>query len=485
MKSIIIYGVGMRGKSLLSLFRNTEINIDAVVDSNPVNWGKRIEGVLVTPPDSVCMHKSTPICIAMGNVQEKVKIRKEIKNKYGFCGEEYDYFDLVYGAYTEIVKEFSLVAQSITQDETKILFDCHKGLVMGGIELWTKQLCVELLDRGWNQLHIICDAQDYNEPRKIMDIVDQVNIDNEKTFGKETFLNVIQYLHMRMPFTVITSFPDVILMAACILKKIYPEQVHIISVIHHGECEHYDVNIKFKNEVDVYVGVSEEIKQEMLKRGADIHRVFSMTCPVKCEEELKRTYSVSYDEPIHIGYAGRLITYKKRVDLLLEMIKELEKLGVNYKFEIAGDGPDRKLMDQFVKQNVLGDKIIFRGAIAREQIDDFWKTKDICVNISDCEGRCISKMEGMAGGAVPIVTDVAGTREDIVDGENGYIVPVEGYAAMAESIYYLSVHRELLAEMGRKAHNAILSKSKMSEHINFWEKVLNMCRSGKGRDVWQ
>lgn len=461
----------MRGRSLLSILPEIGVKTEFVIDSNSANWGTKVEDIPIVSPDKLCSYKSTPICIAIGNVQEKLKIRKDIREKYIYSSIEYDFFDLVYEAYSKIFKRLHFVDRK-SQNEIKILFDCHNGLVIGGIELWTEELCLELLGRGWNQLRIICNTQEYDKPKEIVKLVDHVDIDNKRKFGKDTFINIVQYLYTQMPFVVITSFPDVILMAACLLKKAYPGQVRIISVVHHGETEHYDVNIKFKNEVDSYIGVSEDIKQELLNRGAYVHQAFSMTCPVQCEEILDRTYSVSCETPIRIGYAGRLIVYKKRVDLLLEMINALEKIGVNYKFEIAGEGPDSERMAQFINQHNLTHKITLNGVIARSQILDFWKRQDICVNIADCEGRCISKMEAMAGGAVPVITDVAGTREDITDGENGYIVPVGGYETMAERIHYLSVHRDLLPQMGKKAHDSIFLKSQMSEHVVFWEKQL-------------
>lgn len=471
MEKIIIYGAGMRGRSLLNLLPDIGIKTECVIDSNSVKWGTNIEGIPVVSPDILRSYNNTPLCITIANIQEKLKIRKDIKEKYIYSGIEYDFFDLVYEAYSQIFKRLSFVNRK-SQNDIKVLFDCHKGLVMGGIELWTEELCLELMGREWDQLRIICNTQEYDKPKEIVNLIDHIDIDNNRKFGRNTFINIVQYLYSQMPFIVITSFPDAILMAACLLKRAYPEQVRIISVIHHGENEHYDVNIKFKDDVDRYIGVSEDIKHELLKRGADAHQAFSMTCPVQCEEILERTYSRSCKTPIHIGYAGRLIVYKKRVDLLLEMLKELEAIGVNYKFEIAGEGPARERMTQFIKQHNLLHKVIFRGAIPRKQILDFWKTQDVCVNISDCEGRCISKMEAMAGGAVPVITDVAGTREDITDGESGYIVPVGGYKAMAERIYYLSAHRELLPQIGKNAHDSIFFKSRMSAHVAFWEKHL-------------
>ena len=56
----------------------------------------------------------------------------------------------------------------------------------------------------------------------------------------------------------------------------------------------------------------------------------------------------------------------------------------------------------------------------------------------------------MAFGCIPIVTDVAGTKEDIVDMDNGYIIPVGDYSLMAKRIKEIDQNRKLLEIMGPK-----------------------------------
>ena len=70
-------------------------------------------------------------------------------------------------------------------------------------------------------------------------------------------------------------------------------------------------------------------------------------------------------------------------------------------------------MQQYVYSNRLEKKVFFLGVINRKDISLFWKRQDICINCSDYEARCISKLEAMANGVVPIVTETAGMKEDI------------------------------------------------------------------------
>lgn len=164
---------------------------------------------------------------------------------------------------------------------------------------------------------------------------------------------------------------------------------------------------------------------------------------------------------------------QKRMDLLIKMIEILENSDVNFCMEIAGDGPYREEMQHIVMEEGWDRHVCFLGALDREDIPDFWKRQDICVNIADAEGRCISKLEAMAGGAVPVMTRTAGNPEDIMEGVNGYMVEIGDYGGMAEKIIFLAGHREMLPELGLKAHDTIYPKCRREAHTEFWVKLLS------------
>jgi glycosyltransferase involved in cell wall biosynthesis len=264
-------------------------------------------------------------------------------------------------------------------------------------------------------------------------------------------------------------------MAACTIKKKNPDKVKIISVIHMGMPDVYQKYAIYKDYVDLYIGVSQDIMQGMLELGIPKEKVLSMTCPFACEKDIDRFYTENKNLPLCIGYAGRLDSMtpaQKRIDLLLKLIQELVDREINFKLEIAGDGPARAPMEELVQNAVWKNKVTFLGNIKRENIADFWKRQDVCVNVADFEGRSISVIEAMGNGAVPVVTLTSGIREDVEDGVNGYSVPLQDYKKMAERIGYLEENRDKLHIMGQKAHNVVYPKSVMSAHIDFWEGLI-------------
>ncbi len=107
--------------------------------------------------------------------------------------------------------------------------------------------------------------------------------------------------------------------------------------------------------------------------------------------------------PVIIGFCSRLIVEQKRVDRLPRFIEELNKTGIDYRFEFLGDGPDRAWLEQqFPDRN----RFIFHG---RQSGQDYWHRLsqwDFIFFCSDYEGTPISMLEAMAVGVVPIFPSI-------------------------------------------------------------------------------
>ena len=117
--------------------------------------------------------------------------------------------------------------------------------------------------------------------------------------------------------------------------------------------------------------------------------------------------------------------------------------------------------------------VTFLGKIKRKNISEFWQKMDIGINMSDYEGRSISMLEMMANGTVPVLTNVSGVREDIINNINGYIIPLGDVNTAVNKIEYLYNHRNKLVEMGEKAHYDMTEKSDREKHYNFWMQIFD------------
>lgn len=472
-REIILYGSGRRCNRILPLLISAGIFVKAIIDSDRSKWGSRIDDMEIQDPSILRKCRKNALCITVADQMGQEQIRTALKNEYGYdLAYEIQYDDLTLEALLLIQKTKIELTDFTKSRKSNIVFDCISGLGLGGIEEWTKGLCIELLKKGFDNIHIFTDMGDYQVPDVLLPIVDKV-LDQDKYCSKEDILVcIMDYLANLLPVTVIAGKPKLFIEAADLLKQIAPDKVRMISVIHGGEERLYRLYDKYAAHTDFFVAVSEDIKRDLMARGISQERIASITCPVACEEKVRRAYTTDARSPIRIGYAGRIVILQKRMDLMLKVIETLEKKGVTYIFEIAGDGPYKAEMEERVTASSWAEHVRFVGQLERERIPEFWRRQDIYVNIADAEGRSISQLEAMANGSIPVVTCTSGTREDICDGWNGYLVDIGDYEKIADRVGYLAEHRELLQEFGQKAHDAVYPKCQKEIHTEFWERLL-------------
>lgn len=474
-QKIVLYGSGKRCKVLCKILLQSNIEIVRIVDTDSNKWGDKIEGFEVENPDIIERLLSENLCITVADVDAIKQIRDKIQSKYKYdLNKEIHYHQLILEAYKHcLALKKHIMGRAInTGRKQSILFDCYNGLILGGVEAWTMELCKELINDGRKHIYIISDEGNYHVPLILGNHIVYADINHEEQFSIKSILNLVDAIIQKVPCKVITCTTNEVMLAAYLVKYYYPEEIEIISVIHNSNEKVYEEYRDFRECSDLYIGVSKDIRNHMIEQGVRSDMIYSMTCPFECEPMLVRSYSEEKSQSIRIGFAGRMEYHQKRMDLLLKLIGTLIEKKINFRMEFAGDGIARKEMEMVVQSNQWEDKIRFLGRLDRSMLSDFWKRQDICVNLADFEGRSISIIEAMGNGAVPIVTETSGVREDITDSVNGFIVPVGDYQTAAERIEYLSRCREQLRKMGEVAHDAVYPKSLMKPHFDFWKKIL-------------
>ena len=159
-----------------------------------------------------------------------------------------------------------------------------------------------------------------------------------------------------------------------------------------------------------------------------------------------------------ILFLGRLAD-KKGVKYLLEAVKLLDN---KVKILIAGDGPLKDELEDFVRKNNLRDKVKFLGYVTgKEKVDIIKKCgifimPSIITEYGDREGMPVSLLEAMAASKAIIVTNVGGISELIKNNYNGILIKQKSSNDIANAINKLTNNKNLAKRLALNARKSVL-----------------------------
>ncbi|MEP4378176.1 MAG: glycosyltransferase family 4 protein [Alphaproteobacteria bacterium] len=177
------------------------------------------------------------------------------------------------------------------------------------------------------------------------------------------------------------------------------------------------------------------------------------------------------DDRLVILMAGRLVAekgYGELVSAMRNVDAELWAVGARLSSDHAAGINDA--IREIEADPALRDRIRFLGY--RDDMADLMRAADIFTLPSHREGMPRSIIEAMLTGLPVVATDVRGSREEVVDGETGLLVPVRDAAALARALQALAqdpARRQALGaaglERGRRLYDERLVIDRQLDHL--------------------
>lgn len=226
---------------------------------------------------------------------------------------------------------------------------------------------------------------------------------------------------------------------------------------------------------DIIVTVSEYVRNYLISRGIKPEKVFTVPTgidiekfnPDKVEASLREELGLSKSTPL-IGTVA-VLRKKKGHHILLEAIPEVLREIPEAIFVFVGDGPQRKNIEEKIKQYGLSKKVIMLGH--RNDIPQILNSIDLFVLPTLQEALGTSFLEAMAIGKPVIGSDVDGVREVIDHGVNGYLVPPDNHHLLASAIIKILKNQELAYQMGQEGRKKVENKYTLK---HMCENMLNL-----------
>ncbi len=155
-----------------------------------------------------------------------------------------------------------------------------------------------------------------------------------------------------------------------------------------------------------------------------------------------------------VGYLVRM-TVQKDPFTLVRAVAEVAKTTRDIQFLFIGDGDLKQASMDLAKELNVTDMIKFHAF--RTDIPEVLNTFDIYTLPSLWEGLPIGMLEAMAMRKAIVATPVDGSKEAILEGQNGLLVPCKSHEALAAAILRLHESKEMQRVLGENARQTVES----------------------------
>ncbi|MCZ2223441.1 MAG: glycosyltransferase [Chitinophagales bacterium] len=194
----------------------------------------------------------------------------------------------------------------------------------------------------------------------------------------------------------------------------------------------YTLASKVINDAKVWITVSPQLGNFIRSKKLSLNKTFRYV-PNVLDSEFENV-SLSHNAEnsftfIHIAS----LDDNKAQHILLKAFAQAFKTNTKYFLKIAGSGKDEQFLKQLSKELNIENQVVFLGQLSRDEIKTVLSTSNAFVLSSMYETFGVVLIEALAFG-LPIIATKCGGPENIVNENNGYLVPVNDVEAFADAM---------------------------------------------------
>lgn len=222
------------------------------------------------------------------------------------------------------------------------------------------------------------------------------------------------------------------------------------------------------------VAISNEIRIELLKSGIDENRILIIYNGIDVnisDNQILDSNQLLLEKSANSVFIGTVssLTVEKAQHDLIAAFSQIQQEFSEVRLIIVGDGNQRDLLENQVKERGLVDKVLFTGY--RKDVNQLYKLFDIFALVSYSEGLPMAMLEAMAC-RIPVVVSRVGAIPDVInDRENGLLIDAGNIRDIASSLRLLIENPALMKAMGERGRETIVSRYSSNRMAQEYQKI--------------
>lgn len=200
----------------------------------------------------------------------------------------------------------------------------------------------------------------------------------------------------------------------------------------------------------------------------------------------RRQMRDSRRQDIRLLYVGRF-EQRKGFDIAAFAFTRVLSAGYDVQIDLVGDEVTPQIeawlssigATSFLKN----ERVVVRGMVDREVLDDLYAAADVVVMPSRYESFGLVAIEAMAAGAPVIALNAGGLAEVVVDGISGCLIPLDGneMEGVSDALVNLISDRDKCRQLGQGARRLFESKYTIDKMIDSVEVAIELAMQRKGQ----
>jgi len=137
----------------------------------------------------------------------------------------------------------------------------------------------------------------------------------------------------------------------------------------------------------------------------------------------------------------------------------------------GGDKSYKQSIAERIDRLGLNEHCTVLETLPYAEMPDLYRAARVSVSIPSSDATPVSLLEAMACGSLPLASDLPSLREWIVDGENGYLVPLGDVPAVARAMVEGLTDEQFYVRATARNRNLVLERASQSLHMSHCEEL--------------